>query len=293
MLIETHGLTKTYKSGTVVDDLNISIPEGSFTAFLGPNGAGKSTTIAMLINLLTPTAGKVVYAERLLDEGQFSVVFQHSVLDSTLTVEENLTLRARMRHVGRTRARAHVQRVVDLTNLGDLLAQRYGKLSGGQRRRVDIARALLNTPQLLFLDEPTTGLDLQTRSAIWQLLSSINRGGTTIFFTTHYLEEADNASLVYVIDHGTIIAQGSATELKQQYAKVKLTIMAADLEGVRAVIEPQYPCRIIGDRLVADLPNSMAALGILKPLQERIRGFECRSGSMNDVFLRLTGREMR
>jgi multidrug/hemolysin transport system ATP-binding protein len=293
MLIETRGLTKIYKAGTVVNNLNISIPEGSFTAFLGPNGAGKSTTIAMLINLLTPSSGHVIYDDQLLNEGQFSVVFQHSVLDPTLTVTENLALRARMRHGSRAEALADVQRAIDLTNLGDLTGQRYGRLSGGQRRRVDIARALLNRPRLLFLDEPTTGLDIQTRSAIWQLLNRINSDGTTIFLTTHYLEEADNASLVYIIDHGSIIAQGSATELKRRYAQVKLTIMASDLREVKALIGPRHPGHIVDDRLVIELPDSITALSILEPIKNRITGFECRSGSMDDVFLKLTGREMR
>ena len=205
MILQAKGLTKNYGDHTAVKDINLEFKKGSFNAILGPNGAGKSTTISMLIGLKRATNGQIIYAPNT----RIGVVFQASVLDEKLTVKENLAIRAQQYK------EIKGGRVEDLINQLGLTAfqkQLYGTLSGGQKRRVDIARALLANPDILFLDEPTTGLDIQTRKSIWDLLYRLQRDeGMTIILTTHYLDEADEADQLYIIDHGKVIAQGSAT----------------------------------------------------------------------------------
>ena len=213
MLVETKNLSKVYGDKVAVNDLNIQIERGSFTAILGTNGAGKSTTIQMLIGLLRPTSGQICYAEKL----KLGVVFQNSVL-------ENLTIRAKQYKEMPT---GRIERLVSQLGLSAFAKQPYGTLSGGQKRRVDIARALLNSPDLLFLDEPTTGLDIQTRESIWSLLKQIQKEEQmTIVLTTHYLNEADDADKIYIVDHGQVIAQGSADQIKGNYARNVLRILS-------------------------------------------------------------------
>ena len=168
MLVETKNLSKVYGDKVAVNGLDVQIERGSFTAILGPNGAGKSTTIQMLIGLLQPTSGQICYAEK----PRLGVVFQNSVLDARLTVLENLTIRAKQY---KEMPAGRIERLVSQLALSAFAKQPYGTLSGGQKRRVDIARALLNSPDLLFLDEPTTGLDIQTRESIWSLLKQIQK----------------------------------------------------------------------------------------------------------------------
>lgn len=208
MLITTHNLTKKYGNKLAVDDLNLKIPQGALVAYLGTNGAGKSTTIKMLTGLIKPTSGVIETQADL----KIGIVFQQSVLDKDLTVKENLISRAKMyKQVDEK----WINQLIVMIGLTNFVNQRYGTLSGGQKRRVDIARALLNHPTLLFLDEPTTGLDIQTRNVIWKLLKKLqNEQGLTIFLTTHYLEEADGADLIYVLENGHVLAEGSAEELR-------------------------------------------------------------------------------
>lgn len=223
MLVETKNLSKVYGDKVAVNGLDIQIERGSFTAILGPNGAGKSTTIQMLIGLLQPTSGQICYAEK----PSLGVVFQNSVLDARLTVLENLTIRAKQY---KEMPAGRIERLVSQLGLSAFAKQPYGTLSGGQKRRVDIARALLNSPDLLFLDEPTTGLDIQTRESIWSLLKQIQKEEQmTIVLTTHYLNEADDADQIYIVDHGQVIAQGSADQIKGNYARNVLRILSQDV----------------------------------------------------------------
>lgn len=286
MLLEAKNLTKTFGDQVAVDGVNLQIKQGSFTALLGPNGAGKSTTMSMLIGLSIPTAGEVTYDRK----PRLGVVFQGSVLDEMLTVKENLDIRA-----GQYR-RVPTDRVSVLSKqlgLTSFMSQRYGTLSGGQKRRVDIARALINNPDILFLDEPTTGLDIQTRLAIWTLIQRLQREHhLTVILTTHYLDEADSADNVIVIDHGKVMAWGTAAEIKRRYAGNLLTLAAASPRQLAARID-QQPMRMTDDRLVYDLATAQAAMDILVTNHDLIENFEFRPGSMNDAFLALTGREMR
>ncbi|MFT8884219.1 MAG: ABC transporter ATP-binding protein [Liquorilactobacillus hordei] len=288
MKMITSNLTKKYDRKIAVNNLSIEVPAHSLVAFLGHNGAGKSTTISMLIGILQPTSGKIEYFD---DNGQgrkpkIGVVFQNSILDEELTVTENLILRAKMQNKESVK---NIDKFSKLLGLTSFINERYGNLSGGQRRRVDIARALLDNPDFLFLDEPTTGLDIQTRSAIWKLLNNLRKeAGITIFLTTHYLEEAEDASLVYVVNHGKVIAKGPAqviiTENTTNYLQIECT------KRIDLTVDFQE----LGPNLyrIADV-SVQDAIDFLHANQKAIKHFEYHKGTLNDAFMNLTGKELQ
>lgn len=282
MLIRTKDLIKTFGDKTVIEHLNLEVEEGKLLAYIGTNGAGKSTTMKMLTGLLKPTSGEIELAADL----KIGMVFQESVLDEELTVLDNLKSRQALY---RKQDKAWLEKLIQLTGLDAFLNQTYGTLSGGQRRRVDIVRALLNKPNLLFLDEPTTGLDIQTRRAIWEILHRLQREeNLTIFLTTHYLEEAENADMTYIIDHGKVLAKGSAKELKETYSKPYLLVETSDVAAFS-----DLDCKRLGDgRLKIIVEDSSKALAILSDKRTVINDFDYVKANINDVFLNITGREM-
>ena len=282
MLIRTKDLIKTFGDKTVIEHLNLEVEEGKLLAYIGTNGAGKSTTMKMLTGLLKPTSGEIELAADL----KIGMVFQESVLDEELTVLDNLKSRQAFY---RKQDKAWLEKLIQLTGLDAFLNQKYGTLSGGQRRRVDIVRALLNKPNLLFLDEPTTGLDIQTRRAIWEILRRLQREeNLTIFLTTHYLEEAENADMAYIIDHGKVLAKGSAKELKETYSKPYLLVETSDVAAFS-----DLDCKRLGDgRLKIIVEDSSKALAILSDKRTVINDFDYVKANINDVFLNITGREM-
>ena len=282
MLIRTKDLIKTFRDKTVIEHLNLEVEEGKLLAYIGTNGAGKSTTMKMLTGLLKPTSGEIELAADL----KIGMVFQESVLDEELTVLDNLKSRQALY---RKQDKAWLEKLIQLTGLDAFLNQTYGTLSGGQRRRVDIVRALLNKPNLLFLDEATTGLDIQTRRAILEILHRLQREeNLTIFLTTHYLEEAENADMAYIIDHGKVLAKGSAKELKETYSKPYLLVETID---VAAFLD--LDCKPLGDgRLKIIVEDSAKALAILSDKRTVINDFDYVKANINDVFLNITGREM-
>ena len=288
MLVETKNLSKVYGDKVAVNDLNIQIERGSFTAILGPNGAGKSTTIQMLIGLLRPTSGQICYAEKL----KLGVVFQNSVLDARLTVLENLTIRAKQYKEMPT---GRIERLVSQLGLSAFAKQPYGTLSGGQKRRVDIARALLNSPDLLFLDEPTTGLDIQTRESIWSLLKQIQKEEQmTIVLTTHYLNETDDADKIYIVDHGQVIAKGSADQIKGNYARNVLRILSQDAASLEKSLPRGYAWEQVKEgEFILHPKTTQEALTLLAQAGPYIEQFEFQLGTMDDAFMALTGREVR
>ena len=287
MILQAKGLTKNYGDHTAVRNINLEFKKGSFNAILGPNGAGKSTTISMLIGLKRATNGQIIYAPNT----RIGVVFQASVLDEKLTVKENLAIRAQQ-YKGIKGGR--VEDLINQLGLTAFQKQLYGTLSGGQKRRVDIARALLSNPDILFLDEPTTGLDIQTRKSIWDLLYRLQRDeGMTIILTTHYLDEADEADQLYIIDHGKVIAQGSATEIKSEYASNLLKICFKDKQ-VEKFLPKNMPVEKENEFEYSLYPKSqLEAIDYLAQVRERIASFEFRPGTMDDAFIALTGREVR
>lgn len=288
MILQAKNISKRYGNHLVVDHIHLQFEKGTFNAILGPNGAGKSTTISMLIGLKQPTQGEIIYEPGT----KIGVVFQTSVLDEMLTVRENLTIRARQ-YKGLKPNR--VSDLIDRLGLSAFQKQKYGTLSGGQKRRVDIARALLHGPDLLFLDEPTTGLDIQTRKSIWDLLYQLQREeGMTVVLTTHYLDEADEADQIYIVDHGKVIAQGSALDIKSQYANNILKIRFKERQQIESLkssgmsVEQQSQLEYIFQ------PESeREAIDYLVQVRDKLAHFEFRPGTMDDAFIALTGREVR
>lgn len=288
MILQAKNISKRYGNHLAVDHIHLQFEKGTFNAILGPNGAGKSTTISMLIGLKEPTQGDIIYEPGT----KIGVVFQTSVLDEMLTVRENLTIRARQ-YKGLKPNR--VSDLIDRLGLSAFQKQKYGTLSGGQKRRVDIARALLHGPDLLFLDEPTTGLDIQTRKSIWDLLYQLQREeGMTVVLTTHYLDEADEADQIYIVDHGKVIAQGSALDIKSQYATNILKIRFKDRQQIESLkssgmsVEQQSQLEYIFQ------PESeREAIDYLVQVRDKLAHFEFRPGTMDDAFIALTGREVR
>ena len=288
MILQAKHLTKRYGDYMAVDDIQLEFEKGSFNAILGPNGAGKSTTISMLIGLKKPTKGQIRYAPNT----KIGVVFQASVLDEMLTVRENLTIRAQQY---KEIVASRVDDLIHQLGLTAFQKQLYGTLSGGQKRRVDIARALLSQPDILFLDEPTTGLDIQTRKAIWDLLSRLQKDeGMTIILTTHYLDEADEADQIYIVDHGKVIAQGSATAIKSQYASNILKIRFKEMKGLEKLLQTGMTVKEENELEYLFYPRtSLEAIEYLEKVREEIDSFEFRPGTMDDAFITLTGREVR
>ena len=288
MILQAKNISKRYGNHLAVDHIHLQFEKGTFNAILGPNGAGKSTTISMLIGLKQPTQGEIIYEPGT----KIGVVFQTSVLDEMLTVRENLTIRAKQ-YKGLKPDR--VSDLIDRLGLSAFQKQKYGTLSGGQKRRVDIARALLHSPDLLFLDEPTTGLDIQTRKSIWDLLYQLQREeGMTVVLTTHYLDEADEADQIYIVDHGEVIAQGSALDIKSQYATNILKIRFKERQQIESLkssgmsVEQQSQLEYIFQ------PKSeREAIDYLAQVRDNLAHFEFRPGTMDDAFIALTGREVR
>ena len=288
MILQAKNISKRYRNHLAVDNIQLQFKRGTFNAILGPNGAGKSTTISMLIGLKQPTQGEIIYESGT----KIGVVFQTSVLDEMLTVRENLAIRARQ-YKGLKPNR--VSDLIGRLGLSAFQKQRYGTLSGGQKRRVDIARALLSQPDILFLDEPTTGLDIQTRKSIWDLLYQLQREeGMTVVLTTHYLDEADEADQIYIVDHGKVIAQGSALDIKSQYAKNILKIRFKERQQIESLkssgmsVEQQSQLEY-----VLQPESEREAIDYLVQVRDKIAHFEFRPGTMDDAFIALTGREVR
>lgn len=293
ILVAEH-LTKHYGKHIAVNDVNLHVAAGSLVAFLGPNGAGKSTTIRMLTTLSQPSSGTVSIngKQHLQDMRQdIGIVFQESVLDDRLTVRDNLRIRARLYPAV---SQQRVDELLRRVGADEFAQQTYGSLSGGQRRRVDIARALLNKPRILFLDEPTTGLDIQTRAVIWKILQEMReQDGLTVFLTTHYLEEAEAADDVYVLDQGHIIAHGSAATLKHEYTHSQLVVWTQPQQTLTIPSDWQHQLNRQNGTEVIEMPSEQLPIEFLNNQQAKIKDFEYHKGSMDDVFLALTGREIR
>lgn len=297
--IEVSALTKRYEGVLAVDDISFEVAVGSVFAFLGTNGAGKSTTIGCVTTVLPFEAGEIavdghdVRRDAEPVRRQIGVVFQDSVLDAGLTARENLATRARFYSDDRGRIGERIAELSGLIGLDQLLDRRYGKLSGGQRRRVDIARALLHSPSILFLDEPTAGLDPASRAIVWSTIHDLrDRHGLTVFLTTHYMEETEEADLVSIIDEGRIIAQGTPAELRAKHSHSILTVTSRDREGLgKLAAASGLAFADRGDTVELRVPDAQVARRLLADHGDDVLDFEFRHGRMDDVFLALTGRE--
>jgi len=300
-IIEVEHLKKTYGSLKAVKDLDFYVERGKLFAFLGPNGAGKSTTINTICTFLKPDEGSVYVDGHKLGKEDDAIrkcigaVFQESLLDSLLTVEENLMLRGSFYGLSKQERKQRLKTVAKETEISELLKRPYGKLSGGQRRRCDIARALLHTPNILFLDEPTTGLDPQTRKSVWDTIKRLQKeSGMTVFLTTHYMEEAQEADYVIVIDDGEIAAKGTPTQLKASYSSDSLTLICNDMVEVEKILKFQsINYKIIADQLVIKVGSTLQALPLVEACKDYLNGFTVTSGTMDDAFIHITGKEIR
>ena len=295
-IIEIKGLNKSFKDVKAVRDLSLKVREGELFAFLGVNGAGKSTTINIICGQLAKDSGSVIIdgcdIENRLDEvkGKLGVVFQSSVLDKSLSVKDNLESRAALYGIHGEEFEARLAELCELLEFSDILKRSVGKLSGGQRRRIDIARALLHKPKILILDEPTTGLDPQTRKLLWSVVSELRKKeNMTVFLTTHYMEEAAEADYVVIIDSGSISAAGSPLELKNKYTGDFITLYSADEAQVRA-LDVEY--EKIRDAYRILVPNTAAATELIIAHPELFKDYEITKGKMDDVFLAVTGKRL-
>jgi multidrug/hemolysin transport system ATP-binding protein len=294
--IEVRDLRKSYGAIQAVRDISFSVESGTVFAFLGTNGAGKSTTISCITTVLAPDAGEIVVdGERVGHDDaairrRIGVVFQTSLLDDLLTVRENLETRARFYGMTRDASRARVAELSELIQLGTFLDRRYGKLSGGQRRRADIARALIHDPKVLFLDEPTTGLDPQSREQVWEAVHALReQQGTTVFLTTHYMAETEEAADVCIIDAGRIVAQGTPAELRRQHSSSVLTVTVSDpVRLTAAAARLRVAPTADGDQWRIPVASAAQARDVMDGLGDALQDFEFRHGTMDDVFLALT-----
>ena len=295
-LIQIEHLSKRFGDVQAVDDLSFRVKEGELFAFLGVNGAGKSTTINILCGQLAKDRGTVTICGTDLDTDASSikrslgVVFQNSVLDKDLSVRDNLRSRAALYGIRGDAFRKRLAELAELLDFQELLKRPVGKLSGGQRRRIDIARALLHKPKILVLDEPTTGLDPQTRNLLWQVVGKLRREEKlTVFLTTHYMEEAADADFVVILDHGKIVAEGTPLTLKNTYTGDYITIYGQEESVIQQLGAPYEPLR---DAFRVSVPNTAAATELILRYPEVFRDYEITKGKMDDVFLAVTGKEL-
>ncbi|MCR5341278.1 MAG: ABC transporter ATP-binding protein [Saccharofermentans sp.] len=296
-IIEVKDLTKKYKEHTAVDGISFDVEEGELYAFLGENGAGKSTTINMLTTVLQKTSGRAVIAGHELGKEDDEIrkvngiVFQNSVLDKKLTVRENLITRGSYYGLTKKQVEQRLEPFSERFEMKDIWNRRYDKLSGGQRRRVDIMRALINEPKILFLDEPTTGLDPKSRRLVWDYINYLRKEhGLTIFLTTHYMEETRDADRVLILDKGKIVTMGTPAELKTRYAHSKLVWYTARSEKAEALIT-KISNNSIYDADHYSIETDENITEFIYEHRDEIRDYEYIKGTMDDVFLTLTGKE--
>lgn len=295
-IIEIEGLNKSFGELRAVNDLSFRVKEGELFAFLGVNGAGKSTTINIMCAQLPKDSGRVVIDGSDLDRDAGSikrglgVVFQNSVLDAPLSVYDNLQSRAALYGIVGSEFKERLDELAGLLDFADMLKRPVGKLSGGQRRRIDIARALIHRPRILILDEPTTGLDPQTRKLLWDVISELRkRESMTVFLTTHYMEEAADADYVVILDSGRIAAEGTPLDLKNKYTGDFITLYGADEDRVRA-LGIEYEAIRGAFRLSVE--NTAEATRLIIKNPDLFEDYEITKGKMDDVFLAVTGKKL-
>ena len=295
-IIEISDLCKDFGDVRAVQGISFKVKKGELFAFLGVNGAGKSTTINIMCGQLSKDSGDVIIDGKSIDrdltkiKNDLGVVFQGSLLDPALSVYDNLQGRAALYGIVGSDFKRRLDELCELLALRDLLKRPYGKLSGGQRRRIDIARALLHKPKILILDEPTTGLDPQTRKLLWQVMSNLRKNEKmTVFLTTHYMEEAADADYVIILDGGRISAQGTPLELKNTYTGDFITVYNASEDDIRAL---GVSYERIHDAYRISVPSTKAATDLIVKNPELFTDYEITKGKMDDVFLAVTGKTL-
>ena len=291
-VIEIKNLHKSFGAIHAVNDLSFQVKKGELFAFLGENGAGKSTTISMICGQLSPDSGRVTVCGEAPEKSKekLGVVFQSSVLDGALTVRDNLQSRAALYGIAGKSFQKRMQELSELLHLEEIMDRTVGKLSGGQRRRADIARALLHKPEILVLDEPTTGLDPQTRKMLWDVLAHLRQEEhLTVFLTTHYMEEAADADFVVILDRGKSVAEGTPLQLKNAYTGDFITLYNVTQEQVQKLGKPYVPVR---DGYRVQVENTAQATALITAFSDIFVDYEITKGKMDDVFLAVTGKKI-
>ena len=293
-IIQINNLNKSFGSVNAVQNLSFRVKKGELFAFLGINGAGKSTTINIMCGQLSKDSGSVFIDKHDLDKDmdyikrELGVVFQSSALDSALSVYDNLESRAALYGITGMEFKKRLEELAKILDFENLLKRTVGKLSGGQRRRIDIARALIHRPEILILDEPTTGLDPQTRLLIWNVIERLRtEENMTVFLTTHYMEEAASAGYVVILDKGSIVAEGTPLELKNEYVQDTISLYGVTEDEIKA-LETEY--KAIRDGYRIQVKNTLEATKMIVKHQEIFRDYEVVKGGMDDVFLAVTGK---
>ncbi len=293
-VIVINNLSKSFGDIKAINNLSFKVKKGELFAFLGINGAGKSTTISIISGQIRKDEGEV-FVDGLSIDGnmqkitsKIGIVFQSSVLDNMLTVKDNLLSRASLYGIKRADALKRIDDLANLLEFSELLKRNFGKLSGGQRRRIDIARALINKPEVLILDEPTTGLDPKTRTLLWDVIERLHKeNGMTVFLTTHYMEEVSNADYVVILDSGNIVCEGTPNDLKNLYSKDYLNVYNVEKNKVEALGKKYRP---LADGFQIEVDSTNEALELVVKYKDVFTDFEIVKGKMDDVFLSVTGK---
>lgn len=302
-IIEVEEISKKFGSLTAVDKVSFTVKEGEIFGFLGPNGAGKTTTINMLCTLLKPTSGKAtvngfdVAKQRADVRRSIGLVFQEPTLDEYLTAEQNLRFHAYAYKVPKNEREKRIDDLLELVELSDRRKSKVSTFSGGMKRRLEMARGLLHNPKVLFLDEPTLGLDPQNRRHIWDhILGLRKKHNLTIFLTTHYMDEAENCNRITVIDHGQIVALDTPDKLKDMVGGDLVTLKAEDNDAAIKELKEKYKLEPIieKDNIVFTVPQGDKFLvKLMKGFQSNLESISIRRPTLDDVFLKLTGRAIR
>lgn len=294
-ILQIEHLSKSYGDLKAVDDISLKVKKGSLFSFLGMNGAGKSTTINIICSILKKDSGKIYVNGYDLDKDvnkikeEIGIVFQNSVLDNDLTVYQNLKVRASFYGFSKKEEKEKINNIVNLLQLNEILDKPINKLSGGQKRRVDIARSMIHNPKLLILDEPTTGLDPKTRLMVWNLINEIrNKTGMNVFLTTHYMEEAEESTYIVIMNKGKIISEGTPLELKNKYTSDYIKAYLDKNEQLEELLNKdkiQYSYFVENNFYKIYIKNSEFSVGLLNKYKDYIKDFEILKGDMDDVFL--------
>ena len=296
-IIEISNLDKSFGEVHAVNNLSFRVKKGELFAFLGVNGAGKSTTISIMCGTLAKDNGTVLIDGKNIETqmpeiaSELGVVFQSSVLDKQLSVKDNLLSRASLYGIYGEKAKQRIAELAKLLDFENLLNRTLGKLSGGQRRKIDVARALLHNPKILILDEPTTGLDPQTRKTLWQVINTLRKEqNMTVFLTTHYMEETVDADYVVILDSGKIVAEGTPIFLKNKYTGDYITVYSAKEEDIKKL---GLPFEKVNDSFRIEVKDSVQARDLIVKYPEIFTDFELVKGKMDDVFLAVTGKNLQ
>jgi multidrug/hemolysin transport system ATP-binding protein len=289
-VLSVKNLTKNFGALRAVDDISFTVEKGSVFSFIGPNGAGKSTTINIILGLLSPDGGRIDFADG-FNVQNVGVVFQNNIGDDLLTVKENLLTFGAQYFRTKTELFARYDELRDFLSLNEVENKKFKILSGGQKRKIEIARALLHRPRVLFLDEPTTGLDPKTRKEIWDIIQKLkNESDLTVFLTTHYMEETAGSDMVAVIQNGKIAATGTPQKLKAKYSFDRLFITPNDAAKLKkSLMLNKLKFSQAADTFVITADSDKHAIEIIEKLKDNILYFEFKKGTMDDVFLNIVG----